>query len=63
MFLEAQAQPSADINRSEDVLLLHDQAEPVGPPPPVSPAGPPADLAPAGAGQPAPSALPPKGKP
>jgi rod shape-determining protein MreC len=63
MFLEAQAQPSADINRSEDVLLLHDQAEPVGPPPPISPAGPPADLAPAGAGQPAPSALPPKGKP
>ncbi|SEJ58085.1 rod shape-determining protein MreC [Frateuria terrea] len=62
MFLEAQAQPTAEINRSEDVLLLHDQAEPAGPPPPVTPAGPPSDLAPAGAGQPA--AVPaPKGKP
>ncbi|MGN2254121.1 rod shape-determining protein MreC [Frateuria sp. GZRe12] len=50
MFLEAQAQPSADISRSEDVLLLHDQAEPIGPPEPVPPAGPPTDLAPAGAG-------------
>jgi rod shape-determining protein MreC len=65
MFLEAQAQPSADINRSNDVLLLHDQAEPVGPPEPVAPAGPPADLAPAGAGagQPASAAPAPKGKP
>jgi len=49
MFLEAQAQPSADINRSEDVLLLHDQAEPVGPPEPASPMGPPTDMAPAAA--------------
>lgn len=49
MFLEAQAEPTADIGRSADVLLLHDQAEPVGPPEPVPPAGPPADLAPAGA--------------
>jgi rod shape-determining protein MreC len=49
MFLDAQAQPTADINRSEDVLLLHDQAEPVGPPEPVTPMGPPAELAPAGA--------------
>jgi rod shape-determining protein MreC len=49
MFLDAQAQPSADINRSEDVLLLHDQAEPVGPPEPVTPMGPPAELAPSGA--------------
>ncbi|WP_424684225.1 rod shape-determining protein MreC [Frateuria sp. YIM B11624] len=63
MFLEAQAQPSADINRSEDVLLLHDQAEPVGPPEPVPPAGPPADLAPAGASQQAPAAPAPKGTP
>lgn len=47
MFLEAHAQPSADIDRSEDVLLLHDLAEPVGPPAPVAPMGPPADLAPA----------------
>jgi len=49
MFLEARAQPSADIDRSEDVLLLHEQAEPAGPPEPVPPMGPPADLAPAGA--------------
>jgi rod shape-determining protein MreC len=32
MFLEAHAIPSADMDRSEDVLLLHDQAEPAGPP-------------------------------
>jgi rod shape-determining protein MreC len=49
MFLEARALPSADINRSDDVLLLHDQAEPVGPPAPAKPVGPPAELAPAGA--------------
>ncbi|WP_267221927.1 rod shape-determining protein MreC [Dyella silvae] len=47
MFLEGRARPTADIDRSEDVLLLHDLAEPVGPPEPVAPAGPPADLAPA----------------
>ncbi|MGC1548073.1 MAG: rod shape-determining protein MreC [Rhodanobacter sp.] len=47
MFMEAHAQPSADINRSEDVLLLHDLAEPAGPPVPATPMGPPADLAPA----------------
>ena len=47
MFLEARARPMADLDRSEDVLLLHDQAEPAGPPAPVTPAGPPADLAPA----------------
>lgn len=46
MFQVARAQPSADINRSEDVLLLHDQAEPDGPPAPVKPMGPPGDLAP-----------------
>ena len=61
MFLEAQAQPSADIHRSEDVLLLHDQAEPVGPPPPAPPMGPPAGLAPEGAGPPA--SAPPEGRP
>ncbi|MCX7515201.1 rod shape-determining protein MreC [Frateuria sp. STR12] len=53
MFLEAQATPSADISRSEDVLLLHDQAEPTGPPEPASPMGPPDTLAPDGAGTPA----------
>jgi len=47
MFLEGKARPTADLDRSEDVLLLHDLAEPVGPPEPVTPAGPPADLAPA----------------
>ncbi|HET6553442.1 MAG TPA: rod shape-determining protein MreC [Dyella sp.] len=47
MFLEGRARPAADLDRSEDVLLLHDLAEPVGPPEPVTPAGPPSDLAPA----------------
>jgi rod shape-determining protein MreC len=45
MFQTAQANPAADIDRSEDVLLLHDQAEPDGPPEPITPMGPPADLA------------------
>lgn len=45
MFLEGRARPTADLDRSEDVLLLHDLAEPVGPPEPAAPAGPPADLA------------------
>lgn len=47
MFLEARAAPSADLDRSDEVLVLHDQAEPVGPPPLAIPAGPPADEAPA----------------
>lgn len=47
MFLEAHAMPSADLDRSDEVLLLHDLAEPVGPPPPSPSAGPPADGAPA----------------
>jgi len=34
MFRVAQVQPAADLDRSEDVLLLHDQAEPDGPPAP-----------------------------
>jgi len=46
MFMVAQAQPAADLDRSEDVLLLHDQAEPDGPPMPVKTMGPPSDLAP-----------------
>jgi rod shape-determining protein MreC len=50
MFLDASAAPAADIGRSEDVLLLHDQAEPVGPPPPATTVGPPTSLeTPAGA--------------
>lgn len=47
MFLVAQAEPAADIQRSQDVLLLRDQAEPDGPPAPIVPMGPPGDLAPA----------------
>ncbi len=47
MFQVALAQPAADLDRSTDVLLLHDQAEPDGPPAPASPIGPPRDLAPA----------------
>ena len=46
MFQVAQARPAADIDRSEDVLLLHDQAEPDGPPALVTPMGPPSNLAP-----------------
>jgi rod shape-determining protein MreC len=45
-FLSAQAKPAADLDRSEDVLLLHDLAEPAGPPAPAPNVGPPADLAP-----------------
>lgn len=45
MFLHASAKPAADLDRSEDVLLLHDLAEPAGPPAPASSVGPPEDLA------------------
>ncbi len=47
MFQVAVATPAADIDRSTDVLLLHDQAEPKGPPDLPLPAGPPQALAPA----------------
>jgi rod shape-determining protein MreC len=47
MFLEAKANPSADLDRSDEVLVLHDLAGPAGPPPPPSPAGPPSSEAPA----------------
>jgi len=46
-FLLARATPAADMDRADDVLLLHDLADPQGPPAPEKPAGPPADLAPA----------------
>ncbi len=45
MFLEVRAQPSADIDRTDDVLLLHDLVDPQGPPAPAPPMGPPTDLA------------------
>lgn len=47
MFQVALAQPAADIDRSTDVLLLHDQAEPEGPPALPRSMGPPEALAPA----------------
>lgn len=58
MFLEVHATPAADLDRTDDVLLLHAQADPQGPPPPVTPAGPAADLATpaAGASVPTPAA-------
>ncbi len=46
MFQVALAQPSADIDRSTDVLLLHDQAEPDGPPALLDPVGPPEPASP-----------------
>jgi rod shape-determining protein MreC len=45
-FLSANALPAADLDRSEDVLLLHDLAESAGPPDLAPNAGPPADMAP-----------------
>jgi rod shape-determining protein MreC len=54
MFLEAKANTSADLDRSDEVLVLHDLAEPAGPPPPPSPAGPPSGEAPAPASTAAP---------
>jgi rod shape-determining protein MreC len=45
-FLSANALPAADLDRSEDVLLLHDLAEAAGPPDLAPNAGPPADMAP-----------------
>jgi len=59
MFQVALARPAADIDRSTDVLLLHDQAEPEGPPAPASPAGPSTSLGPA----PAATVVSPPGKP
>lgn len=47
MFQVALATPAADLDRSTDVLLLHDQAEPKGPPDLPLPEGPPQALAPA----------------
>ncbi|OOG57838.1 rod shape-determining protein MreC [Rhodanobacter sp. B05] len=59
MFQVALARPAAEIDRSTDVLLLHDQAEPEGPPAPASPAGPSTSSGPAAAA----SLVSPPGKP
>jgi rod shape-determining protein MreC len=63
MFLEAHALPSADIDRSQDVLLLHDLAAPMGPPAPAVPAGPPSDLAPTSTAAAPPHAVAPRAVP
>ena len=56
MFQVARARPAADIDRSTDVLLLHDLAEPDGPPALIKSMGPPDTRDPAGAASaPAPS--------
>jgi len=45
MFAQASAKPAAALARSGEVLLLREQPEQVGPPPPAPPVGPPATLA------------------
>jgi rod shape-determining protein MreC len=45
MFAAAKATPDAALDRSGEVLILHELADPVGPPAPVEPFGPPASLA------------------
>ncbi|MEO5624014.1 MAG: rod shape-determining protein MreC [Dokdonella sp.] len=45
MFTAAIAQPAAALDRSGEVLLLHDQPEPYGPPAALDEIGPPASLA------------------
>jgi rod shape-determining protein MreC len=45
MFTAAVARPAAALDRSGEVLLLHDQPQPYGPPPLLDEMGPPADLA------------------
>jgi rod shape-determining protein MreC len=45
MFAAAKATPDAAINRSSEVLVLHELAEPIGPPAPLAQSGPPAALA------------------
>ncbi len=52
MFLVARAKPVADLDRSDEVLLLRDLAPPAGPPAPASVDGPPSAWAPAPAMEP-----------
>lgn len=63
MFQVALAQPAADIDRSTDVLLLHDQAEPDGPPALPTPVGPPEAPTPATPASPAAKSTSPGGAP
>ena len=61
MFTAAIARPAAALDRSGEVLLLRDQPQPYGPPPPLDEMGPPAELAgapPASAAAPVPPAPP-----
>jgi len=44
MFIAAEAQPAAALDRSAEVLLLRDQPQPYGPPAPREDVGPPASL-------------------
>lgn len=61
LFTAAIATPAAALDRSGEVLLLRDQAEPYGPPAPLEEMGPPADLAgPGPAAAPSPSPQPPQ---
>ncbi|HET7561019.1 MAG TPA: rod shape-determining protein MreC [Rhodanobacteraceae bacterium] len=49
LFQQALVKPAAQLDRSGEVLLLHDLPEPVGPPAPAPQVGPPDALAPAAA--------------
>jgi rod shape-determining protein MreC len=63
MFATAQATPDAALDRSAEVLVLHELANPVGPPAPVEEIGPPAALAQPPAAAPAQTAAPQEGEP
>ena len=54
MFTAAEAQPAAALDRSAEVLLLRDQPQPYGPPPPSEAVGPPIE-SPAAASRPPPA--------
>ena len=45
MFAAAKVTPSAALDRSGEVLILHEVVDPVGPPAPLTEAGPPANMA------------------
>ncbi|HEY0180621.1 MAG TPA: rod shape-determining protein MreC [Dokdonella sp.] len=58
LFASAAARPAAALDRSGEVLLLHDQPQPYGPPPPLDEVGPPAELAGPAPAAPAPEPAP-----